>query len=200
MKPTVGLTGGIASGKSTVARMFGELGIPIVDADQLARDVVAVGTPGLKKITEAFGTDYLTEDGTLDRAKMGSLVFGDEDARKRLNAIVHPLIAQAGMQALQSLADHPAPYRIYEAALLVENKIHRMFPTLIVVAVDPSTQLTRLMERDGFSREEAEARIASQMPLEEKTAVADHVIDNGGSPEETRAQVEAIHQTLRGDA
>jgi dephospho-CoA kinase len=196
MKPVVGLTGGIACGKSTVAAQLAELGVPIVDADALAREVVAPGTPGLAAIVERFGSDVLLADGSLDRKKLGEQVFADPDARRALNAITHPRIAAAGMEKLRALADHPAPYRVYEAALLVENGMAKAFAALVVVTVDEATQLARLMARDGSTEDEARARIASQLPLAKKVEVADHVIDNSGAPEATRAQVRALHDAL----
>ena len=196
MKPVVGLTGGIACGKSTVAAQLAELGVPIVDADALAREVVAPGTPGLAAIVERFGSDVLLADGSLDRKKLGERVFSDPDARRALNAITHPRIAAAGMEKLRALADHPAPYRVYEAALLVENGMAKAFAALVVVTVDDATQLARLRARDGSTEDEARARIASQLPLAKKVEVADHVIDNSGAPEATRAQVLALHDAL----
>lgn len=196
MKPVVGLTGGIACGKSTVAAQLAELGVPIVDADALAREVVAPGTPGLAAIVERFGSDVLLADGSLDRKKLGERVFSDPDARRALNAITHPRIAAAGMEKLRALADHPAPYRVYEAALLVENGMAKAFAALVVVTVDEATQLARLMARDGSTESEARARIASQLPLAKKVEVADHVIDNSGTPEATRAKVRALHDAL----
>lgn len=195
MKPTVGLTGGIASGKSTVATLFAEKGIPIVDADALAREVVAPGTAGLAEVVAAFG-DVLLPDGSLDRKKVGAVVFADPEARRKLNAITHPKIAQAGAERLRALADHPAPYVVYEAALIVENGLAKAFAALVVVCVDEDTQLARLMQRDGSSEADARARIASQLPLEKKVALADYVIDNGGAVDETRAQVDAVHAAL----
>jgi dephospho-CoA kinase len=196
MKPVIGLTGGIASGKSSVAALLAHEGIPIVDADALAREVVAPGSSGLAAIVERFGNHVLLEDGSLDRKKLGDLVFSDPEARRALNAITHPRIAAAGMEKLRALADHPAPYRVYEAALLVENGLTKAFAALVVVRVDEATQLARLMARDGSSEADARARIASQLPLAEKVAVADFVIDNSGDPEATRVQVRALHETL----
>lgn len=196
MKPVVGLTGGIASGKSTVAAVLAELGVPVVDADALAREVVAPGTPGLAAIVARFGQSILLADGSLDRKKLGELVFSDPEARRALNAITHPRIAAAGMEKLSALADHPAPYRVYEAALLVENGLAKAFAALVVVTVDEATQLARLRARDGSSQEEARARIGSQLPLATKVAAADYVIDNSGNAMETRARVLAVHDAL----
>ncbi|MBX3246838.1 MAG: dephospho-CoA kinase [Myxococcales bacterium] len=196
MKPTVGLTGGIACGKSTVAALFADKGIPVVDADALAREVVAKGSPGLAEIVAAFGEDVLLPDGTLDRKRVGALVFADPEARRKLNAITHPRIAQAGAERLRALADHPAPYALYEAALIVENGLTKAFAALVVVRVDEATQLARLVARDGTSEADARARIASQLPLAKKVEVADYVIDNDGSLEQTRAQVDEVHAAL----
>jgi dephospho-CoA kinase len=196
MKPVVGLTGGIACGKTTVAEMFGDLGIPVIDADDLAREVVEPGTPGLQLIVEEFGKGVLDEEGALDRKKVGDLVFGDEEAREALNAIMHPLIGAAGAERIMALQNDPAPYLLYEAALLVETRAYEAFSALIVVSAEESLQRLRLIARDGFSAPEANARIESQLPLSRKTAVADFVVTNNGDLEATRAQVEEIHEKL----
>ncbi len=199
-KPTFGLTGGIASGKSTVGRLFAELGVPVVDADQLARDVVAPGSEGLAEVVRAFGPTYLDEDGALDRKKLGSLVFADQAARRTLEGITHPRIAVAGKQAIAAHQDTDAPFLLYEAPLLVEIGLHKAFPALIVVSLEPARQLERLMAREQCSESDAQARIDSQLPLAEKVKVADFVIDNGGTLEETERQVRAIYEELSGRA
>jgi dephospho-CoA kinase len=196
MKPVVGLTGGIACGKTTVASMFGELGIPVVDADALAREVVEPGTPGLKRIVDEFGKGVLGQDGRLDRKKVGDLVFGDEEAREKLNAIMHPMIGAAGATHMAALRESAAPYVLYEAALLVETRTYEAFSALIVVSAEESLQRLRLIARDGFSVSEANARIASQLPLARKIAVADYVVTNNGDLEATRRQVATVHQSL----
>ncbi|MFO0695673.1 MAG: dephospho-CoA kinase [Polyangiales bacterium] len=195
-KKVVGLTGGIASGKSTVAKAFERHGVAVVDADQIARDVVEPGTPGLAKIVETFGRDVLTADGHLDRKKLGDLVFRDAEARAALNAITHPLIALAGIEKISSYAATDVPYVIYEAALLVETGGYKGFDALVVVAVTPETQLSRLVGRDGAGEEDARARIASQMPMERKIAVADYVIRNDGPLEEAAREVARVHAAL----
>lgn len=193
----LGLTGGIASGKSTVSRRLTELGAHVIDADLIAREVVAPGSEGLAAIVEAFGPQMLDEHGQLDRARLGALIFEQSEARQRLNQITHPRIAQRMMElAMQAEQEHGHEWVIYDAALLVENKIHTMLTALIVVACEREVQIERLMARDGFSRDEALARISSQLPLEEKVAVADHVIDNSGSLEQTLAQTDALHEKL----
>lgn len=196
MKPVVGLTGGIACGKTTVAHMFAELGIPIIDADDLAREVVEPGTPGLARIVETFGEEVLDGQGRLDRKRVADIVFDDEEARKQLNAILHPLIGAAGAQQIAALQDHPAPYILYEAALLVETGSYQAFSRLIVVSASSQAQRRRLRERDGLTDEEADARIAAQWPLVDKVAVADHVVVNDGDRSDTRAQVAKVHDAL----
>lgn len=196
MKPVVGLTGGIACGKTTVAKMFSDLGIPVIDADELAREVVEPGTPGLQQIVDEFGKGVLDETGRLDRKTVADLVFGDEDARETLNAIMHPLIAAAGSNQIMAHQDDPAPYLLYEAALLVETRSYQAFSALVVVSAEESIQRLRLIARDGFTVREANARIASQLPLARKIAVADHVVVNNGDLDGTRRQVAEIHEKL----
>ncbi len=196
MKPVVGLTGGIACGKTTVAEMFGDLDIPVIDADELAREVVEPGTEGLQRVVEEFGKGVLDAEGRLDRKKVGDLVFNDERARETLNSILHPLISAAGAERLQSYQEHPAPYVIYEAALLVETGSYKAFSALIVVGADESLQRLRLIARDGYTVAEANARIGSQLPLARKMAVADYVVTNNGDLDATRRQVGEIHAKL----
>lgn len=188
----VGLTGGIASGKSTVAGMLRELGAPVIDADLLAREVVAPGSDGLAAVVECFGPEVLDETGALDRKRMAERVFADPDARAALNQITHPRIAAAGQREIARLAAEGAPVCIYEAALIVENGLQRWMHALIVVAVPPEVQRERLMQRDGIDAAAADARLAAQLPLADKIAAADYVVNNSGTVEETRAQVERI--------
>jgi dephospho-CoA kinase len=193
----VGLTGGIASGKSTVARHFAELGVPSVDADLLAREVVAKGSPGLAAIVETFGEDVLLPDGNLDRKAMGQKVFSDPTARAQLNAITHPRIAALGAERVRALSEKGVPYVLYEAALIVENGLHRGMRALVVVSADAATQRARIMQRDLLSLAEAEARIQSQAPLERKLEVADFVIDNSEVNLDTlAARVGEVHRAL----
>jgi dephospho-CoA kinase len=191
--PVVGLTGGIAAGKSTVARSFAALGVPIVDADKLARDAVAPGSDGLAEIVAVFGPEVLLPDGNLDRKALGARVFADAGLRARLNAITHPRIAQLGAQRIAEHGKAGANYVIYEAALIVENNLQRAMNALVVVSVDPVVQLARLIKRDGLTQSEAEARIAAQMPLEKKLEVADYVVDNSGEPEIAAERVAEVH-------
>jgi dephospho-CoA kinase len=176
--------------------MFGDLGIPVVDADALAREVVEPGTPGLQRIVDEFGKGVLDQGGRLDRKKVGDLVFGDEDAREKLNAIMHPMIGAAGATHMAALQESDAPYLLYEAALLVETRSYEAFSALIVVSAEESLQRLRLIARDGFSVSEANARIASQLPLARKIAVADYVVTNNGDLEATRRQVADVHEKL----
>lgn len=192
----VGLTGGIGSGKSTIARLFAEQGVPVVDADQIAREVVEPGTAGLAAIVERFGAEILAPDGALDRKRLAERVFADEGARKELEAMLHPRIAQASMQRFAELASEGHPYAIYEAALLVENGSYRMMSALVVVTAREETQIARVMARDGLSEAEAEARVAAQLPLEDKVRVADYVIENDGSLEDARARTREVHRAL----
>lgn len=192
----VGLTGGIGSGKSTVARMFAEQGVPVVDADRIAREVVEPGTEGLAEVVAAFGPEVLDRDGGLDRAALAQRVFDDAAARKRLEAILHPRIAQASMARFADLSTQGHPYAIYEAALLVENGSHRVMSALVVVTASEPTQIERVRARDGLDAEAARARIAAQLPLADKVRVADYVIENDGSLEETRERTLEVHRAL----
>ena len=189
----LGLTGGIGSGKSMVARMFAQLGADVVDADQLARDVVEPGQPALEEIATAFGRDILLPDGRLNRGKLAGIIFADPAARSRLNAITHPRIRER-MEAEIAARRSGSGVLVADIPLLYENDRTGTVETVIVVWVNAETQLRRLQERDGLTVEEARQRIAAQMPLDEKRARADLVVDNSGSRENTRRQVEAIYR------
>jgi dephospho-CoA kinase len=190
--PVRGLTGGIACGKSTVSRLLAARGAAIVDADSLARDVVAPGTAGLAEVVAAFGNDVLHADGTLDRERLGQRVFGDPAARARLNAVTHPRIAELSILRIAEARASGAPIVIYDAALLFEVGRADFFRPLVVVTAPREVQISRIVARDALSPEAAAARIDSQMPVAEKAARADHVIDNGGSLAHTEAQVDAL--------
>jgi dephospho-CoA kinase len=192
----VGLTGGIASGKSTVARAFATLGVPVVDADQLAREVVEKGSPALADILAAFGPEVLANDGNLDRKALGARVFGNPEGLRTLNAITHPRIAALSAQRIQAALAQGAPYVVYEAALIVENGLYRGMAALVVVSVSPEVQLARMMKRDGFTEVEARARLRSQAPLETKLAAADFIIDNSGPEQAIAARVGEVHAAL----
>jgi len=189
----LGLTGGIGSGKTIVGKMFAQLGAEIIDADQLARDVVEPGQPAMGEIVERFGPDVLQVDGRLDRARLGGIVFADAAARAALNAITHPRIRERMAAAVSARKDRSGVL-ILVIPLLYESARTALVEAVIVVWVDPQTQLRRLVERGGLTDEQARQRIAAQMPLDQKRALADHVIDNRGTPEETRRQVETIYR------
>ena len=189
----LGLTGGIGSGKSMVASMFAQLGADVIDADRLARDVVEPGQPALQEIASAFGRDILLPDGRLDRGKLGRIIFADPVARGTLNAITHPRVRERMDAEIAARQSGPGVL-IVDIPLLYENERTGRVETVIVVWVDTETQLRRLVERNGLSEHEARQRIAAQMPLDEKRARADVVIDNSGSPENTRRQVDAIYR------
>jgi dephospho-CoA kinase len=197
MARIIGLTGGIASGKSTVSAMLRELGAHVIDADQVAREVVAPGTPALAEIQARFGPAVLHEDGALDRKKLGAIVFADPDARRALERITHPRIAAATQQEIARLAAAGVDPVIYDAALIVENRLYTWMQGLIVVSVPPEVQVARLMIRDDIDEAAAQARIAAQLSLAEKVAVATHVIDNSGTRADTEAQVRALWERLQ---
>lgn len=192
----IGLTGGIASGKSSVARELIARGIPVIDADQLAREVVSQGSDGLAEVVRAFGAHMLAADGGLDRDKLGAHVFQDAEARKQLNAIIHPRIRQLSAERIVQALQTDVPYVVYDAPLLVETGAHKSMAALIVVAASPEVQVTRVMARDGLTQSEARARLAAQAPLAAKLAAADYVIQNDGSLSELQQQVAELHETL----
>ena len=187
-----GLTGGIASGKSTVARRLRERGVPVIDADALAREVVVPGTPALRDIAAAFGDHVLAADRSLDRQALGRLAFADDAVRAKLNAIMHPRIASLTIQRAGELAARGEPLACYEAALIVENGSQDGFRPLIVVAASSSLQIARLRSRDGMTEDEAIARVRAQASVEEKLAVADHVIDATRTIEENRSRTDEV--------
>jgi dephospho-CoA kinase len=194
----VGLTGSIAVGKSHVAAIFAELGCHVLDADLTAREVVAVGSDGLRKIVEAFGKKVLKDDGALDRNKLGAIVFENEAKRKLLNSILHPIIiAKYDKQMSIWETEDPFGIGIVDAALMIESGSYKRFDKIIVVHCQPDVQLSRLMERNGLTKEEALQRINSQMSQEEKKSYADFLIDTSGSFEETRKQVEEVYERLK---
>jgi dephospho-CoA kinase len=193
----VGLTGGIATGKSTVSAMFGFLGARVIDADQLAREVVMPGQPAHAAIVREFGPDVLQEDGALDRKRLGAIVFADPERRKRLEAITHPAIRtrQGRILAVYD-EDGFDGIVLWDVPLLVETGGAALVDQVVVVYVDPETQLRRLMARDGIDEAAARARIASQMPIDEKRRHAHHVIDNSGSRADTERQVRQVYARL----
>ncbi len=189
----VGLTGGIATGKSTVADLLRARGVPVLDADAAAREVVAKGTEGLAAVVEAFGPEVLDPAGHLDRAAMRARIARDPETRRILEGITHPRIGARIGEALQAL---DAPLAVVEAALLVETGSYRRYAALIVVSCAPETQLQRLMARDGMPEAAARALIATQLPMAEKEAVATHVIRNDGGLGELEREVDRVWADL----
>lgn len=190
----IGLTGGIASGKSTVARMFATLGAKVVDADVLAREVVEPGRPALAEIAARW--PHVVIDGVLDRKALAATIFGSDVERRALNAITHPRIAQASMARMAEFAEAGEQAAIYEAALIVENDLDRGMDGLVVVSVPLAVQQQRLIQREGLGAEQAQARLAAQAPLAAKLARATWVIDNAGTLAETQAQVEQVWRKI----
>jgi len=187
-----GLTGGIASGKSTVAARFRHRGLPVIDADELAREVVVPGAPALAAIAQTFGPHLLDAGGALDRKALGRLVFADPEARRRLNAITHPPIAELVRLRASALAAVSEPLGCYEAALIVENGTQDRFRPLVVVACSTEEQVRRLTVRDGLSEKDARARVLAQKPLAEKVAVADHIVDTSGTKDATAVRIDQV--------
>jgi dephospho-CoA kinase len=193
----VGLTGSIGVGKSFVTSVFVELGCRVLDADQTAREVVMPGTPGLKALTKVFGEDILAADGTLDRKRLGALIFADQTKREQLNHILHPFIIARQDEILNGWeAEDPKGIGIVDAALMIESGGYKRFDKLIVVHCRPEVQLERLMLRDKLSRDEALRRINSQMPQKEKQKYADYLIDTSDGFELTRSRTLEIYNQL----
>lgn len=193
----VGLTGGIASGKSEAARLFRELGARVIDADALSREVMEPHSECWQGVTAAFGDAIIKEDSRIDREKLAAIVFTDPEKRLQLNALVHPVILQKIDEMVAAIAEEEQEALVViDAPLLVETGIHRTCDRVIVVYTGEETQYHRLRKRDGMSREEAQRRIAAQLPLDEKVKIADHVIDNEGSLESLRRRTEEVFEAL----
>jgi dephospho-CoA kinase len=197
MTHVFGLTGGVASGKSTVARYFAAQGVPVIDADQLARELVSPGSLALREIATVFGPDVIDGKGELNRQALGQRVFASPALLEQLNAILHPRVAERFQQRVAELAASGVPLACYDVPLLFENKRQDTLRPVVVVTAPHDLQLARLMARNGLSAVQAEARIAAQMPLAEKVARADHVIDNSGPIEDTHRQAEAVLHQIR---
>ena len=193
----IGLTGGVGSGKSTVSAMLRELGAEVVDADEASHAVYEPGSPGFEAVVREFGPEYVL-DGRIDRAKLGELVFHSMDARHRLNDIVHPLVREWMAARTAEAAQRGAEVVAQDVPLLFENGLERLYSTVVVVYVSERLQLKRLVEGRGLTDERARTMIAAQMPIEEKKLLAHHVIDNSGSREKTRKQVESLWKQLLG--
>jgi dephospho-CoA kinase len=199
----VGLSGGIGSGKSSVARMFASLGARVIDADAIVHELQAPNMPMLADIAAAFGSEMIDAEGRLDRARLGALVFRDAAARARLGAIVHPPVAAEIARRLEQARRDAVPLVVIDIPLLFEGRragtgsaAHLAFDATVLVWVSEPTQIERQMARDGCSRDEALRRIRAQLPLDEKRELADHVIDNSGTPEQTQRQVRALFEAL----
>ncbi|ARH90705.1 MULTISPECIES: dephospho-CoA kinase [Streptomyces] len=192
----VGLTGGIGAGKSEVSRLLASYGAVVVDADKIAREVVEPGTPGLAAVVEEFGEDVLTPDGTLDRPKLGGIVFNDPEKLKALNAIVHPLVGARSAELEASAG--PDAVVVHDVPLLTENGLAPLYDTVVVVDAAPQTQLDRLVRLRGMAEDEAKSRMAAQATREQRLAIADLVIDNDGPLEALEPQVRAVWERLRG--
>ncbi len=190
----VGLTGGIASGKSTVSTILSELGAVVIDSDVLAREVVARGTPGLDQVVEAFGAEVLTAGGDLDRPKVGAIVFGDEAKRRVLEGIIHPLVRKRSAE-LEAAAG-PDELVVHDIPLLAEAGLADAFDAVIVVDVPAELQVERMVRDRGWTREDAESRIAAQASREDRLAIATYVVENSGSLDDLRARVEEVFAEL----
>ena len=189
----VGLTGGIASGKSTVSLLLKEKGIPVIDSDKIARDLVQSGSEALSEIAEAFGPGVLAADGTLDRTRLGQIVFADESKRRELEGMLHPRIMAAQDRWLEQMrARGDSPVAVVDAALMIESGGWERFDRIVVVDCDESHQMARLADREGMDEETARARLASQMPLPEKAKYADRLVDNRGSLEDLKGWVDEL--------
>ena len=187
----IGLTGGIASGKSTVATELRKQNVPVFDADEVSRNAVAKGSKGLALVAEAFGAEYLTADGEMDRAKISQLVFSDKEALKTLEGILHKIVWDEAEAFLAEAREQKAKLAVLDVPLLIETKWHERVDLVWLVAVSKEQQIKRAMIRSGMTEEEVKARIAAQMSLEDKKKFADVVLDNSGTLEETLAQVHA---------
>lgn len=188
----IGLTGSIATGKSTVSSMFDDFNIPVVDADKISRHVVRPGEKAYDKIVEAFGHEVLKGDKTLDREKLGSIIFADEIKRKQLNRIVHPAVREEMLEQRDAYVKSGVACVVLDIPLLFESKLPHFVDKTLVVYVDEKVQLNRLKERDGYTEEEANQRIQSQIPIKEKAKKANAFIDNNGTKQESYKQLEEL--------
>jgi dephospho-CoA kinase len=192
----VALTGGIGTGKSYVARRLRALGVPVVDADVLAREAVAPGSPALRALAERFGPGVMNEDGTLRRQTLASIVFADAAARADLERIVHPVVVSA-IDAFFAAQPPGTPFAVADIPLLFETGRERAFDAVVVAACPPETQVARVMARDGLTEADARGRLAAQLPIADKVARADYVIDTSGSYEQTDATIARVASALR---
>ncbi|WP_188206387.1 dephospho-CoA kinase [Alkalibacillus aidingensis] len=192
MTLVIGLTGSIATGKSTIAKMFREWEIPVIDADYISREVVEVGEKAYKRIVDHFGKEILNKDDTINRERLGQVVFQDESERKQLNAIIHPEIRKKMLQQRDRYIEKDEEVVVLDIPLLFESDLFHYVEKVLVVYVDPEIQLQRLMERDESTEEEAKKRINAQIPIIKKKERADAIIDNGGTIKESRQQLKVL--------
>jgi dephospho-CoA kinase len=192
----VGLTGGIASGKTTVCRELEAKGCTIIDADVVAHQLLLRGQPGYEPVIEAFGRDILGDSGEIDRGKLGRVVFGDQSKLDQLNRLLHPEVLRTIGAKLEDLRQASGARVVVDASLMIESGFHRSFRRLVLVTCSLAQQVERLMTRNGLTQEQAQQRIALQMPLEQKRAFATDIIDNSGTHERTRMQVNALFEDL----
>ncbi|WNC16256.1 dephospho-CoA kinase [Brevibacillus brevis] len=195
----LGLTGGIATGKSTVTGMLRERGIPVIDADQIAREVVEPGKPAYEAIVRHFGRDILLEDGEINRKKLGEIVFSDEAERQKLNAIVHPEVRRVMREEAEAAEANGADIVFMDIPLLFESKLQYMVEKIVLVYAPADMQLARMMERDELEEEQAHKRLKAQFPIDQKKKDADFLIDNSTTREETERQVEKLLAELRAE-
>ncbi len=194
----VGLTGGVASGKSHAGKVFAELGAFIIDADQVAHQVIAKGTDAYHEVVAYFGSPILNPDGAIDRKRLGEIVFSDPQALQKLNAIIHPRVFEEQLRLVEEFSRYsPHGIVIFDAPLLVETDAHTRMNKNVVVFCDPVLQLSRLMARDQMTAEQAISRIQSQLAIEEKLRIADYRIDTSGTFKETHSQAERIYKDLQ---
>lgn len=197
---TVAVTGNVASGKSLLCEFWAEAGVPLVQADALARDAVEPGTPGLDSVVEAFGSGVLDGEGRLDRGALRSVVFGDPDARRRLEAILHPIISRLRSDWMEARREEGRPMAVAEIPLLFEAGLETEFDVVVLVDAPAPERLRRLREERGLGTEEARRIMASQMPVEEKRRGVDYIVENGGTPEDLRIRALALLDLLRARA
>ncbi|MFD1362229.1 dephospho-CoA kinase [Lentibacillus salinarum] len=192
MTRVIGLTGSIASGKSTVSLMFDDFGIPVIDADKISREVVMPGEKAYKQIVDTFGESILRDDQSINRKKLGAVVFEDDKKRRTLNSIVHPAVRERMVERRNGYVESGVKSVVLDIPLLFESQLTNFVDKTVVVYVDEQVQLSRLMERDGYSEKEAYQRIHAQMPVKEKAELADAVIDNNGSKHDAYQQLESL--------
>ncbi|MFD1171329.1 dephospho-CoA kinase [Oceanobacillus picturae] len=194
----IGLTGSIASGKSTVSLMFHDLNVPVIDADKISREVVNPHEDAYNKIVDTFGNSILQDDKTIDRPKLGEIIFNDHVMREKLNNIVHPAVRERMLAKRDAFVKAGVPTVVLDIPLLFESNLTHLVDKTLVISVTESVQLTRLMTRNGYNEQEARQRIQSQIPITDKVKMADAVIDNNGTKQETYEQLKQLLQQWRG--